>query len=224
MAGEGGSTAEHLHWVLCNRCCVPMFSGKSPNPTKMMISSCRCIYCVECSIKSTENGCKGCGKPNVKLFPIGKNLPLDIMEMFNNSDTSLIKLEKRMVFQNGHYQRNKKMLDKIAAHHFSRMRKEQDAERKKISMEINEREKRSRSKKEKLTKLENELIRLKAMAKSQNVNPLKQDKSSREKQTKNPSTSAYLVQGGVTSPPIYNTHKKTQSPSSSLPWALGKLF
>ena len=52
------------------------------------------------------------------------------MEMFNNSDTSLLKLEKRMVFQNGHYQRNKKMLDNIATHHVSRMRKEQDAERK----------------------------------------------------------------------------------------------
>ena len=52
------------------------------------------------------------------------------MEMFNNSDTSLLKLERRMVFQDGHYQRNKKMLDKIATHHFSRMKKEQDADRK----------------------------------------------------------------------------------------------
>merc|ERR1719334_600243 len=149
-----------------------------------MISSCRCIYCIECSIKSTENGCK----------------------------------------VNGHYQRNKKMLDKIATHHFSRMKKEQDADRKKISMEINEREKRSRSKKEKLAELENELLRLKAMAKSKNVNPLKKDTSSREKRTKNPCTSNYLVQGGDTSPPIYNTHKKTQSPRSSFPWNFGKLF
>ena len=52
------------------------------------------------------------------------------MEMFNNSDTSLLKLEKRMVFQNGHYQRNKKMLDKIGTHHVSRMRKGQDVDRK----------------------------------------------------------------------------------------------
>jgi len=220
---EGGGTSEHLHWVLCNRCCVLMFSGKSPNPTKMMISSCRCIYCIDCSIKSTENGCKGCGKPHVKLFPIGKNLPQDIMEMFNNSDTSLLKLEKRMVFQNGHYQRNTKMLDKIATHHVSRMRKEKDAERKKILMDINEIEKRSRSKKEKMAKLENDLMRLKAIAKSKNVNPqpLKKDKSSREKQTKNPSTSNYLVPGGVTSPPIYNTHKKNHSTNSSLPWGHG---
>ena len=66
----------------------------------------------------------------MKLYPIGKNLPLDIMEMFNNSDTSLLKLERRMVFQNGHYQQNKKMLDKIETHHVSRMRKEQDFDRK----------------------------------------------------------------------------------------------
>ena len=93
-----------------------------------------------------------------------------------------------------------------------------------ILMEINEVEKRSRSKKEKVAKLDNELIRLKSIAKSNNVNPLKKDKSSREKQTKNPSTSNYLVPGGVTSPPIYNTHKKNQSPSSSFPLGLGKLF
>ena len=91
-------------------------------------------------------------------------------------------------------------------------------------MEMNEIEKRSRSKKEKLAKLENELLRLKAMAKSKNVNPLKKDTSSREKHTKNPSTSNYLVEGGVTSPPIYKTHKKTQSPRSSFPWNFGKLF
>jgi len=224
MAGEGGGTAEHLHWVLCNRCCVPMFSGKSPNPTKMMISSCRCIYCIKCSIKSTENGCTCCGKPQVKLYPIGKNLPIDIMEMFNNSDTSLLKLERRMVFQDGHYQRNKKMLDKIAAHHVSRMRQEKDVDRKKILTEINKIEERSRSKKENLAKLENDLIRLKAIAKSKNVNPLKKDTSSREKQTKNPSSSDYCVQGGVISPPIYKTHKKNQAPSSSFPWGLGKLF
>ena len=95
-------------------------------------------------------------------------------------------------------------------------------------MDINEIEKRSRSKKEKMVKLENDLMRLKAIAKSKNVDPQpqsrKKDKSSREKHTKNPSTSDYLVPGGVTSPPIYNTHKKNQSPSSSLPWAFGKLF
>ena len=178
MAGEGGGTAEHLHWVLCNRCCVPMFPVKSPNPTKMMISTCRCIYCIKCSVMSTENGCIGCGAPKtcVKLYPIGKNLPQDIMEMFNNSDTSLLKLERRIVFQNGHYQRNKMMLDKIATHHVSRVRKEQDVDRKKIFMEINELEKRSRSKKENLAKLENEIIRLKAITKSKNVYPQKKDR------------------------------------------------
>jgi len=93
-------------------------------------------------------------------------------------------------------------------------------------MDINEIEKRSRSKKEKMVKLETDLMRLKAIAKSKNVDPqpLMKDKSSREKHTKNLSTNDYLVPGGVTSPPIYNTHKKNQSPSSSLPWAFGKLF
>ena len=91
-------------------------------------------------------------------------------------------------------------------------------------MEINELEKRSESKKENLAKLENEIIRLKAITKSINVNPQKKGRSSREKQTKNPSTSGYLVQGGVISPPIYNTHKRNQSPSSSFPWFFGKFF
>ena len=73
MAGEGDGTVEHLHWVLCNRCCVPMFPVKSPNPTKMMITRCRCIYCIKCSVMSTENGCISCGAPKtrVKLYPIG---------------------------------------------------------------------------------------------------------------------------------------------------------
>ena len=87
-------------------------------------------------------------------------------------------------------------------------------------MEINELEKRSGSKKANLAKLENEIIRLKA----KNVNPQKKGRSSREKQTKNPSTSDYLVPGGVISPPIYNTHKRNQSPSSYFPWFFGKLF
>ena len=116
------------------------------------------------------------------------------------------------------------MLDKIATHHVSRMRKEQDVDRKKIFMEINELEKRSRSKKENLAKLENEIIRLKAITKSKNVNPQKKGRISREKQTKNPSTSDYLVQGGVISPPIYNTRKRNQSPSSSFPWIFGNYF
>ena len=91
-------------------------------------------------------------------------------------------------------------------------------------MEVNELEKKSRSKKENLAKLENDLLRLKAIAKSKNVNPHKKDISSREKQTKNPSTSDYLFRGGVISPPIYNTHRKNESPSSSLPLGFGKLF
>ena len=75
-----------------------------------------------------------------------------------------------------------------------------------------------------MAKLENDLIRLKAIAKSKNVNPQKKNTSSREKHTKNPSSSDYIVQGGVISPPIYNNHKKNQAPCSSFPWGLGKLF
>ena len=91
-------------------------------------------------------------------------------------------------------------------------------------MEVNELEKKSRSKKENLAKLENDLLRLKAIAKSKNVNPQTKDRSGREKQTKNPSTSDYIVRGGVISPPIYNTHKKNESLSSSFPLGFGKLF
>ena len=66
-------------------------------------------------------------------------------------------------------------------------------------MEMNEIERRSRSKKENLAKLENDLIRLKAIAKSKNVNPQTKDRSGREKQTKNPSTT-HCGTGGMSAP------------------------
>jgi len=213
MTSEGRA-ADNLFWVHCNRCTVPMFSGKSSPPTKMMFSSCGCIFCTKCSTKSTENGCKSCGaKKKVQLLPIGKNLPQRVMEMFNNNETSMSKLEKRINFQKVHCVRNEKQLDRFTAYQASRTRKNQEAERKQLLMGINDLERRTKTKKEKLAKLESALIRFKA--KSKKIILQTKVKRSIEK-NKKPSTSDYLVAGGLISPLI---HK-----SSNSSFMFGQLF
>ena len=52
------------------------------------------------------------------------------MEMFNNNETSMSKLEKRINFQKVHNMRNKKQLEKFTAYQASRTRKDQEADRK----------------------------------------------------------------------------------------------
>jgi len=158
----------------------------------------------------------------VQLIPIGKNLPQHVMEMFNNNETSMNKLSKRISFQKIHNVRNNKQLDKFKTYQASKIRKDQEADRKKILMEINDLEKKTKTKKEKLAKLENSLIRFKA--KSKKIIPQRNVKSSSEKKTKKPITSDYLVAGGIISPPIHKNRKKDEFSNSSFPWMFGKLF
>jgi len=158
----------------------------------------------------------------VQLLPIGKNLPQHVMEMFNNNETSMSKLEKRIHFQKVHNMRNKKQLEKFTAYQASRTRKDQEADRKRILMEINDLENRTKTKKEKLAKIENALIRFKA--KSKKIIPPRRIKSCSPKQTKKPRTSDYLVAGGLISPPCHKDRKKEESSNSSFPWFFGKLF
>merc|ERR1719244_167123 len=85
--------------------------------------------------------------------------------MFNNNETSMDKLAKRIHFQKVHNLRNKNNLDKFRGYQASRTRKDQEADRKRILTEINNLEKRTITKKEKLAEIENALIRFKGKSK-----------------------------------------------------------
>ena len=98
----------NLFWVSCNACAKAIFSQDdvTKEPVKMFVSSCGCLYCSRCVQTCTSSGCSVCGtKSKVKVVPVGKNLPQSIMEMFNKSETSLTKMNKRMEFQTHHFQR-----------------------------------------------------------------------------------------------------------------------
>ena len=98
----------NLFWVSCNACAKAIFShdDAAKEPVKMFVSSCGCLFCSRCVQSCTSSGCSVCGtKSKVKVLPVGKNLPQSIMEMFNKSETSLTKMNKRMEFQTHHFQR-----------------------------------------------------------------------------------------------------------------------
>ena len=98
----------HLFWVHCNMCAASLFSPVSPQsgPTRMVITSCGCIFCLSCSGPATQTGCVSCGARTVKTMPLGKSLPPQVMEMFNSNVNSLGKLPKRSMFQ-------KRQMDKV---------------------------------------------------------------------------------------------------------------
>ena len=65
---------------------------------------------VRCVKSCQSSGCSVCGsKSKVKVMPIGKNLPQPLMEMFNSTETSLSKMNKRIEFQNLHFDRTLKL-------------------------------------------------------------------------------------------------------------------
>ena len=102
------STQSHLYWLACNRCAMrflPPQSGK-----RMFMSSCGCIYCMRCVQASTQAGCVTCSAGPGKVLPIGKNLPQQVVEMFNRNEESLSKINKRSSFQNLHFNRCLKLL------------------------------------------------------------------------------------------------------------------
>ena len=101
-----------LYWVSCNACSAAIFS-KDPidkEPIKMLVSNCGCFFCSRCAKSCSSSGCFVCGsKSKVKVVPIGKNLPQNLLEMFNNTETSISKMHKRMAFQNLHFERALKL-------------------------------------------------------------------------------------------------------------------
>ena len=74
------------------------------------MSSCGCIYCMRCVQASTQAGCVTCNAGPGKVLPIGKNLPQQVVEMFNRNEESLSKINKRSSFQNLHFNRCLKLL------------------------------------------------------------------------------------------------------------------
>eukprot|EP00092_Neocalanus_flemingeri_P000304 GFUD01000324.1.p2 GENE.GFUD01000324.1~~GFUD01000324.1.p2 ORF type:complete len:195 (-),score=80.51 GFUD01000324.1:90-674(-) len=108
MSNATQSTDSHLYWLSCNRCStrfLPPQAGK-----RMFLSSCGCIYCMRCVQASTQAGCITCRAAPGKVLPIGKNLPQQVVEMFNRNEESLAKINKRSSFQNRHYNRCLKLL------------------------------------------------------------------------------------------------------------------
>ena len=98
----------HLYWVSCNRCST-RFLPTQPSK-RMFLSSCGCIYCTRCVQASTQAGCVTCSAAPGKVLPIGKNLPQQVVEMFNRNEESLAKINKRSSFQSLHYNRCLKLL------------------------------------------------------------------------------------------------------------------
>ena len=74
------------------------------------MSSCGYIYCMRCVQASTQAGCVTCSAGPGKVLPIGKNLPQQVVEMFNRNEESLSKINKRSSFQNLHFNRCLKLL------------------------------------------------------------------------------------------------------------------
>ena len=104
-------TQSHLYWLSCNRCSSRFLPPQANK--KMFMSSCGCIYCTRCVQASTQSGCVTCRAAPGKVLPIGKNLPQQVVEMFNRNEESLAKINKRSNFQNLHYNRCLKLLTGI---------------------------------------------------------------------------------------------------------------
>ena len=118
----------HLFWVHCNRCAAGLFSPVSPQsgPTRMVITSCGCIFCLSCSGPATEAGCVSCGARTVKTMPLGKSLPPQVMEMFNSNVNSLGKLPKRSMFQKRQMDKITKLMMNLESEKKAKMKKEVD--------------------------------------------------------------------------------------------------
>ena len=100
MASTLQQQSSPLSWVHCNSCNVPMFSTSQSKPKRMMITSCGCIFCIDCSGPATQAGCVSCGAKGIKTLPLGKDLPPHVMELFSNNVNSLVKVGKRQAFKN----------------------------------------------------------------------------------------------------------------------------
>ena len=112
--------SSHLFWVHCNRCAASFQAG----PIRMVITSCGCIFCVSCSVPATKDGCVSCGAKNVKTLPLGKNLPPQVMDMFNSNLSSIGKLNKRSLFQSRQFDKTAKLMMNMEKKRIAKTREE----------------------------------------------------------------------------------------------------
>ena len=105
------SQTSHLFWVHCNRCAAGLLSASPQSgPIRMVITSCGCIFCLGCSGPATKAGCVSCGARTAKTLPLGKNLPPQVMDMFNSNNNSLGKFNKRTMFQSRQFDKTTKLM------------------------------------------------------------------------------------------------------------------
>merc|ERR1712098_441474 len=120
------------------------------------MSSCGCIYCMRCVQSSTQAGCITCKAGPGKVLPIGKNLPQQVVEMFNRNEESLSKINKRSSFQNLHFNRCIKLLSNTEQSMSEQIRAE-ERESKRRHHEMKLLEEKIREKQSKVEKLESAL-------------------------------------------------------------------
>ena len=125
----------------------------------MFLSSCGCIYCTRCVQASTQSGCVTCGAAPGKVLPIGKNLPQQVVEMFNRNEESLAKINKRSSFQTLHYNRCLKVLNGAERSLGEQIRTE-EREAKNRQQELKMMEERIREKQAQVDRLESALSSL----------------------------------------------------------------
>ena len=89
MASTLQQQSSPLSWVHCNRCAVAMFSSSQSRPKRMMITSCGCIFCSDCSGPATQASCVFCGAMGIKTLPLGRDLPPHVMELFTSNVNSI---------------------------------------------------------------------------------------------------------------------------------------
>ena len=99
-----------LSWIHCNRCAAAMFSSSQSRPRRMVITSCGCIFCIDCSGPATQAGCVSCGAKGIKTLSLGKDLPPHVMELFNSNVNSLAKVIKRKAFKNRQFEKTAKLM------------------------------------------------------------------------------------------------------------------
>ena len=187
-----------LYWVACNSCAKAIFSKDdvTKEPVKMFVSSCGCLFCSRCVQSCTASGCSACGtKSKIKVVPIGKNLPQSIMEMFNKSETSLTKMDKRIDFQNHHYGRTLMLLKKKRKFLIEKLHhvKGSESKRPKRKEALKKLESKVNHKKSNVSKLDQTKLRLesKRIQHSRMLN-----------MTMNSNTTMFA--GAIISPPVFN--------------------
>ena len=168
------SASNGMYWVNCNKCAVGLFSDDGGDLVKMMISSCGCIVCTECITGNNSDRCTICRSRNPKQLIINKHLPQNVMEMFNQNDTSLTKINRRLQFQNEQFERTNKLLDKLLEEAEAELKQQEELERQEAPL-MAELDQKIEEKRRNCARLEEELKALKLQCKKDKKHANKND-------------------------------------------------